>query len=197
MSHHYTDQMPVTGSDIPTKSGAIEDQSSFDALIKEYEKPLRDYVRNILKDEELVADVLQHVFFQLYVSLPKLSVNKPLKAWLFRVSYHRSLDELRKRRRHPVIYFSQLERGDSEEEPLFVETILDRQLMPESVLEQQELHEQLVHALHVLSPKARSIVYLRSFGELTFAEIGKQLNISESTAKTSFHRALPRLRTVL
>lgn len=182
---------------IDNKQAAIADQCSFDALVKEYEKPLRTYVRNILKDGELVEDVLQHVFFQLYISLPKLSVKKPLKAWLFRVSYHRSLDELRKRKRHPVVFFSQLERGESEEELLFVETIQDRQLMPEGVLEQQELHEQLVHALHVLSPKARSIVYLRCFGELTFSEIGKQLNISETTAKTCFHRALPRLRAVL
>ncbi len=179
------------------KQGAIEDPYFFDALVKEYEKPLRTYVRNILKDGELVEDVLQHVFFQLYISLPKLSVNKSLKAWLFRVSYHRSLDELRKRRRHPVIFFSQLERGESEEELLFVEAIPDRQLMPEGVLEQQELHEQLVHALHVLPPKARSIVYLRCFGELTFSEIGKQLSISETTAKTCFHRALPRLRAIL
>lgn len=120
------------------KQVAIGDQYSFDALVKEYERPLCAYVRNILKDEELVADVLQSVFFQLYISLPKLSINKPLKAWLFRVSYHRSLDELRKRRRRPVIFFSQLERGDGEEEPLFVEMIPDGQLTPEGILEQIE-----------------------------------------------------------
>jgi len=198
MSHQFQQNMYSYEPTASTgnKQGAAGDQYSFDALVKEYERPLRAYVRNILKDEELVADVLQSVFFQLYVSLPKLTINKPLKAWLFRVSYHRSLDELRKRRRRPVILFSQLERGDGEEEPFFVEMIPDEQLLPESVLEQQELRERLVHALYVLSPKARSIVYLRGFGGLTFSEIGKQLNISETTAKTCFHRALPRLRAV-
>lgn len=194
---HQNKQSNELVASIDNKEVAIEDRSSFEALIKEYEKPLRAYVRNILKDGELVEDVLQHVFFQLYIFLPKLSNNKTLKAWLFHVSYHRSLDELRKRRHHPVVFFSQLERGDGEEEPLFVETIPDGQLTPEGILEQQELREQLVYALHVLSPKTRSIVYLRCFGELTFSEIGKQLNIPETPAKTCFHRALPRLRAVL
>jgi hypothetical protein len=39
------------------KQGAIGDPYFFDTLVKEYEKPLRTYVRNILKDGELVEDV--------------------------------------------------------------------------------------------------------------------------------------------
>ncbi len=43
----------------------------------------------------------------------------------------------------------------------------------------------------------RSIVQLRCFGQLTFAEIGRTLNLPETTVKTSFYRSLPRLRRAL
>ncbi len=170
------------------------DQSAFEALVHKYERPLRGYIWRILKDEELMADVLQHVFLQLSFCLPTLNTNRPLKAWLFRVSYHRCLDELRKQQRQQLVPFSQLEGGDNEEEALFAETIPDGQPTPEGLLEQQELHEQLVHLLMQLPPTARAIVYLRSFKEWSFSEIGTHLNMPATTAKTYFHRVLPRLR---
>jgi RNA polymerase sigma factor (sigma-70 family) len=172
-------------------------QSLFEDLIKKYEDLLRGYIRRILKDDEQVADVLQYVFLQLYLFLPKLRTNKPLKPWLFRVAYYRCLDELRKKKRHPVVLFSQLEYEHNETESLFIETIPDEQPMLEEVLEQHELHEQLVHILYVLPPALRSIVHLRCFSEMSFSEIGEQLNMPEATAKTYFYRSLPRLRAAL
>jgi DNA-directed RNA polymerase specialized sigma24 family protein len=40
-------------------------------------------------------------------------------------------------------------------------------------------------------------VKLRLFGELSFAEIGAELGISEDAAKVNFHHALKRLRVDL
>ncbi len=55
-----------------------------------------------------------------------------------------------------------------------------------------------LHAAMVsLPPKTRSIVYLRCFRQLTFAEIGRALNMPEPTVKTYFYRSLPHLRRAL
>jgi RNA polymerase sigma factor (sigma-70 family) len=187
-------RLPLMTDDLLVKQALAGDQEAFEALVHKYERPLRGYLWNILKEDELIADVLQQVFLQLSVWLPKLNTNRSLKAWLFRVAYHRCLDELRKKQRRQVIFFSQLEEQGSEEEPLFAETIPDGQPTPEDLLEQQDFHEYVAHALRALLERARSIVHLRCFGELTFSEIGEHLNISEATARTSFHRSLPRLR---
>ena len=64
MSHTLVDQLL-------TKQALAGDQDSLEVLIKKYEQPLRSYMRRMLKDQELIADVLQAVFFQLHVSLPK------------------------------------------------------------------------------------------------------------------------------
>lgn len=187
---HYVNLSHPLVDQVLTEQALAGDQVAFEVLINKYELPLRGYIWRILKDHDLMADVLQYVFLQCYCSLPKLRTDTPLKAWLFRVAYHRCLDELRSKQRRHAISFSQLEEEDGEEESL----LPDPHLTPEEILEQQELHEQLVQAIETLSPRLRAVVHLRSFGELSFAEIGKQLNMPESTAKTYFHRSLPRLR---
>jgi RNA polymerase sigma-70 factor (ECF subfamily) len=65
------------------------------------------------------------------------------------------------------------------------------------VAERVDLSRSQQEAMASLPPKLRLVVQLRCFGELTFAEIGRTLNLPETTAKTSFYRALPRLRKML
>jgi DNA-directed RNA polymerase specialized sigma24 family protein len=88
LSHSFIDHLLV-------KQALAGDQRAFEVLMNKYEQPLRSHMRILLKDQELTNDVLQAVFFQLSVSLPNLRTTIPLKAWLYRVAYHRCLDELR------------------------------------------------------------------------------------------------------
>ncbi|HEV2583096.1 MAG TPA: sigma factor-like helix-turn-helix DNA-binding protein [Ktedonobacteraceae bacterium] len=57
--------------------------------------------------------------------------------------------------------------------------------------------EERSYALASLPPKLRSIVHLRCFRQLTFAEIGRTLNMPEPTVKTYFYRSLPLTRRAL
>src|SRR5437763_12616932 len=173
------------------------DQRAFELLVGRYHRPLVSYIRGFLKDNEQVSDVLQHVFLQLYLSLPVLLRNVSLKAWLFQVARNRCLDELRKRRRRAEVPFSTLEREDGEEGLSPLEAIPDPEPLPEEMSERSELHGSLHAAIVSLPPKLRSIVHLRCFRQLTFAEIGRTLNMPETTVKTSFYRSVPRLRSAL
>ena len=173
------------------------DQSAFELLVSRYHTSLVNYIRSILKDDGQVYDVLQHVFLQLYVSLPTLLTDVSLKAWLFRVAHNRCLDELRRRRRRAEIPFSTLERECGSEEQSPVEAIPDSGLLPEEITERIDLYGSLQRAVCSLPPKFRSIVYLRCFGQLSFSQIGRTLNIPEPTVKTCFYRSLPRLRRAL
>src|SRR5438105_10270810 len=92
------------------------DQRAFELLVSRYHRPLVRCIRGFLKDDEQVNDVLQHVFLQLYLSLPVLLRNVSLKGWLFQVARHRCLDELRNRRCKAAIPFSTREWKYREEE---------------------------------------------------------------------------------
>jgi RNA polymerase sigma factor (sigma-70 family) len=173
------------------------DQYAFEFLVNRYRHPLVSYILGFLKDGEQAYDVLQQVYLQLYVSLASLSTDRSLKAWLFQVARNRCLDELRKRRRRPEVHFSTLAREDREEELSPLETILDPEPLPEEIAESIDLHRSLQQAIVSLPPKFRSIVHLRCFRQLTFAEIGRMLNMPENTVKIYFYRSLPRLRRAL
>ncbi len=173
------------------------DQHAFEILVSRYHRPLMRCIQGFLKDDEQVNDVLQHVFLQLYVSLPILLRNKSLKAWLFQVARNRCLDELRKRRRRAEILFSTLEGKYRGEELSPVEVIPDPDPLPEEVAERVDLHCSLQEVIASLPPKLRSIVHLRCFKQLTFAEIGSLLSMRENTVKTYFYRSLPLVRSGL
>src|SRR5438105_812169 len=173
------------------------DQRAFELLVSRYRQPLVSCIRGFLKDDEQVNDVLQHVFLQLYLSLPVLLRNRSLKAWLFQVARNRCLDELRKRRWRAEIPFSTLEWKYREEELSPIEAIPDPEPLPEEVAERMDLQWSLQQAMFSLSPRCRSIVHLHCFRQLSFSEIARTLNIPENTVKTSYYRSLPRLRRAL
>jgi RNA polymerase sigma-70 factor (ECF subfamily) len=173
------------------------DQWAFEILVCRYHRLLVNYILGFLKDNEQVSDVLQHVFFKLYVSLPKLLTDVSLKGWLFQVARNRCLDELHRRCRQAEIPFSTLEWKYREEELSPIEAITDPEPLPEEVAERIELHSLLQQAIFSLPPTFRSIVRLRCFKQLSFSEIGRMLSMPEPTVKIYFFRSLPLLRREL
>lgn len=177
------------------------DDRAFEILMQRYHMQLYNFIGRCLKDYELANDVLQFVFMQLYISLPKLEHNlhskrtkTPLKSWLFQVAWNRCMDELRKQR---SILFSELDLIDDDEEMTIISIIPDAHPLPEEIAEHHELQTTLVHAIQKLPPRLRLVVSLRYTQGLSFVEIGRVLNMPENTAKTYFQRARPLLRNEL
>lgn len=170
------------------------DEGAFEVLVGRYSTGLFNFICHFLGDYHLACDVLQQVFLQLYISLPKLRTGEPLKSWLFQVARNRCLDELRRKR---PTYFSELETAfDDEESPSLVD-IPDSSPLPEEVAIRHDSQRRLRGAIQSLPPRFRSVVLLRYAGQLSFSEIGRTLNMPESTAKTYFQRAKPLLRANL
>ncbi len=170
------------------------DEDAFSALVQRYSAPLFNFACRFLNDYDAASDILQHVFTQCYLSLPKLRTGEPLKPWLFRVARNRCLDELRRKRGIP---FSELQVPDEAEELSPLEIIPDTSPLPEDIAEQHDLQEILQEAIATLPPKFREVVLLRYTAQLSFADIAEALHMPEATAKTYFQRAKPRLRALL
>jgi len=170
------------------------DEEAFAQLVQRYSSALFNFICRFLNDYDAASDILQQVFTQLYISLPKLRTGEPLKAWLFQVARNRCLDELRRKR---VIHFSELQTAGEDDELSPLAIIPDTSPLPEEVAERHDLQEILQHAISSLPPKFRAVVLLRYTSQLSFSEIGQSLQMPEATAKTYFQRAKPLLRTAL
>lgn len=170
------------------------DQEAFEKLVRRYSSSLFNFICRFLSDYDAASDILQQVFTQLYISLPKLRTGEPLKAWLFRVARNRCLDELR--RKH-AIHFSELQTSSEDDDLSPLAIIPDTSPLPEEVAERHDLQGILQEAISGLPPKFRAVVLLRYTAQLSFAEIGRALQMPEATAKTYFQRAKPLLRAAL
>ena len=184
--------------DILVQQAHVGDQGAFEILVDRYSSLLYLLISQLVRDEHLAYDILQHVFLQLYRSLPTLEKGGKkggtLKAWLSQVARNRSIDELRRKR--PIL-FSEIALFPDEDEFSPLTTIIDPDLQPEEQVELLELRQQILEAIETLPSRYRAIVRLRYTDQLSFREIGQALNIPESTAKTYFSRARKHLRTML
>lgn len=170
------------------------EKSVFEPLIRRYEKSLFNFICHFLGNYDLACDILQDVFVKLYLSLPTLRTDQPLKPWLFQVARNCCLDELR--RKHPIS-FSQLEVPDEEDEISPIAILPDPNPLPEDIVENHELQQVLRQAIDELPPKFRQVVLLRYTARFSFVEISTILNMPQATAKTYFQRARPLLRKAL
>lgn len=185
------------GSSLAPPDGALVqrslagDHAAFTCLVQRYHASLVGYVSRWYADDALVQDIVQHVLLQLYVSLPVLRAASSIRPWLMRVAHNRCIDELRRPRPVP---FSRLAEVWEEEEVSLLEMLPDPAPLPEEVAERHEVQQRLRQAIGTLPPRQRRIVWMRFAGQLTFAEIGRQLHMPENTVKTSFWRARLLLR---
>ncbi len=170
------------------------DHDAFEVLVARYSPLLFRLTSNLLRDEHLAHDALQHVFLQLYRSLPILQPNGTIKAWLCRVARHRCIDELRRKR---PIFFSELGDVPDGEEFSHLAALPDPERQPDEQVELLELRQRLLEAIAMLPPPHRAVVMLRYTNQLSFREIGQALSMPEATAKTYFYRARKPLRTLL
>jgi RNA polymerase sigma factor (sigma-70 family) len=185
---------PETSDNVLFQQALAGDQEAFEALFSRYQRSLFRLIYRYVGEYNEAHDVLQQVWLQLYLSLPKLYPNVQMKPWLFTVAHNRSLDVLRRRR---FLSFSEVERGNEEDETAFLNTIPDTSLTPEELVEQRDLQQAIRRAIQTLPGTYRTVVLLYYREQMSYAEIGRVLKMPVSTVKARFHRAKPFLRDAL
>jgi RNA polymerase sigma-70 factor, ECF subfamily len=166
----------------PIRSSSLEGDS-FDAVYRECVADVHGYALSVLGDRASAEDVTAVAFERLYRSRARLDRTRGTpRAWLFAIVRNAALDELRRRRRQP-----QTLTGSDTPEPA-------GGIDPAGLLDRLAEREIVRDALARLSPREREIVLLKFHGQLSNAELGRVLGISESNAGTRLHRALEQLR---
>lgn len=136
-----------------------------------------------LRDHEL-QDLVQDAIYAVWRKLPEFEGRSALETWLYRFCFLELMRRLREERRLPSPLTDVF--GDAELQvaaPSAVTTAADTELV--------------YHAIAQLPDGEAAVVRLKHFDELTFAEIGDQLELSPNTAKTRYYRAILKLRTLV
>ena len=127
-------------------------------------------------------DVLHDVFVAMASAAPRLDPACNLKAYLLTAAANRSRDRFR--RRQP----------DTNADTGIFDAPASTAQDPVDAVGQQEQAEHLRIALLDLPDVQRTVVALRVYGDMTFAQIGRQEGISEDTARSRYRYGLDKLR---
>ena len=142
-------------------------------LYKLYVKGMYNLAVRMTRDNGLAEDVIQDSFIKAFSEINKLKNEKAFGGWLRRIVVNKCIDTTRNKK----LVFAD------------IGTLDDRYFeQPEEV--DESVDPELIHRLiKELPDGAREILVLRALEGYKHAEIGEQLGISESTAKTQFFRA--------
>jgi RNA polymerase sigma-70 factor, ECF subfamily len=152
------------------------DEEAFVLIVRQYERPVFNYVLGCVRNHHLAEDITQEVFFRVFQSLSRFSFRSQFTTWLFSVTKNRVLDELRSIERHP--------------QRIVADTDAPSTLRAaEAPFEQRETMEQVWDAIERLDADLKMALLLRDLVGLTYEEIANSLEITLATVKWRIHIA--------
>jgi len=162
-------------------NGSLE---AFDVIYHRYYHAVYCNALKLVKDPTLAEDILQEVFLTLWNKKETIDCNRPIGGWLFTVSYHCSINLLRKQLKASVCY-SNIAREATPP------------LSEDDILQKNSQWFQLEQAIAKLSPQKRKVVELCKLDGKTYEEAANTLNISKHTVKEYLMTAMSSLKEIV
>lgn len=151
---------------------------NFENIYSEYYDMVFRYARSLCREDSWAEELTQEAFFRALKGIDSFRGECRLSVWLCQIVKNLFYTEAKKRQRQTgVLPEAAPSPGHMEQD------ILDR----ETALEIHRL-------LHQLENPYREVFWMRTFGELSFAEIGGLWGKSESWARVTYHRAKRKIR---
>lgn len=179
---------------------AKEDSLAFEYLYDRHSQIVFNLIVRIVNDRSMADEILQESFWQAWKKASDYRGSGAGAAWLYRIARNKSLDEVRKRKRSPVI--------DGVEGRIYQDSHLP---IPESALvssmdkvspvEHQVTNkldgQQLREALSSIPDEQRRCLELAYFEGYTQSQIAIELDLALGTVKTRVRIGLEKLEYIL
>jgi len=152
------------------------DTEAFNLLVRQWEKPIYNFIVRMIGDREEAMDLCQDAFMKAYRELGTLKDLDRFSAWLYRIAHNTCFSRLRK------------DIGKT-----FVE------LEPETRASRMPIENRLAveKALQELPDDQREVVVLKVFQDLKFDEIAAIQDAPVSTVKSRLYMGFEKLRSIL
>lgn len=168
---------------MPRRTTTPDSPDGFADFVREHWEPVYRYLAHLCRRSHDAEELTQETFVRVLAHWPDRQHEARPRAWLLRIARNLFLDLARRRQ---VVSFGPLGTTDPEQDAA-----------PDRVAELADRVAQIRVALATLTELARSVFLLRVEGELSFAEIGATLGISEEAARWHMHQARSKLAAIL
>jgi RNA polymerase sigma-70 factor (ECF subfamily) len=160
-----------------------DDPVAFAELVKRWEGPIKNLCFRMVGDWHRGEDLAQEAFARVFTRRKDFQQASRFSTWLWRIAVNLCRDELRRPSRHreqtldPVLE----DEGDDSISP---------EPGPDGRLDQLEQADLVQRALRAMPEHYRTVLVLRHYEELKFAEIAEVLEIPAGTVKSRMAEGL-------
>jgi RNA polymerase sigma-70 factor (ECF subfamily) len=154
-------------------------RSSFETLIERHQNRIFHMILQMTNDRDLAKDITQDVFLKVWTNLKSFDFRHRFFSWIYRIALNSTLTEIKSGRR-----FSGLSEAAG--------------VASDSVDDAGEIRSRLLRkAIRELKDKERSVILLKYYFGLSYAEIADTEGISEARVKDRLFNARLSLRKKL
>jgi len=172
------------------------DRDALDRLLRHHYDRIHAVCRRITGNEADAADAAQEALMAIVRGLARFDGRASFATWVYRVATNASLDELRRRRRRPLLAIG--DHGDDDHEHGHAEPADPHgHGATESAAERLSDRQAIEAALLTLPDEFRLPVVLRDIADLDYAEIAEVLDVPIGTVKSRIARGRGQLATAL
>ncbi|MFH1011344.1 MAG: sigma-70 family RNA polymerase sigma factor [bacterium] len=164
------------------------DEAAFQRLVERYESLVASTAIGMLGTREDAEEVGQETFVRFYHSLARFRADSKVGTYLTRIAINLSLDELRRRKKRKLRFWSLEEK----------ETLPDELVVHhEQEIEANERKEFVQRALQSLDGKHQAVVVMRMLSGYSTKETAALLGIPTGTVLSRLSRAQEKLKRLL
>jgi RNA polymerase sigma-70 factor (ECF subfamily) len=171
---------------------AAGEETAFREIVSRYKNSLYAFLRHFLNQQDLIEDVFQETFLQLFTSRDSFDTERPLRPWLFTIAANKAKDALRKQQRTAAATIGTL--ADSQEMSFddVLDTLTSDDTMPYEKLEDGEIASQVRQVIADMPESLREILILAYFNKFSYKQMARILSIPIGTVKSRLHTAVGR-----
>ncbi len=159
-----------------------KDKQVFEYVFKLYRSSLCRYASLFIEDKETAEDIIQDIFFKLWINADEIKINKSFKSYLFRVVHNSCLNHIRHLKIVNKYY----------QEQIYFDESVTRNHPPEPYLK-----DAINKAIEGLPEMTKEIFTLSKLEGLKHEEISEKLQISKKTVEAHLTKASVRLKDKL
>lgn len=173
------------------------DDAAYEILYRRYEKPLLNFIYQIVFDAEVAKEIFQEAFLRVALHKKRYKPRALFKTWLFKITTNLCRDRLRRQKHRSHLSLNNKIIIDDEDEVELHETVKDDALLPDEQVERTEMRMTVRHAIALLSTEQRLVVSLKWYHGMKLKEIAEVMNCPLGTVKSHDYRANQQLRKLL
>jgi len=157
-------------------------ESSFNEIIKNYQKNIYWHARRMVGNHFDADEITQEVIIVIYKKLKNFRFQSTLKTWIYKITFSKTLNFLRKQKLKKIFNFSEMPNQSFRNNEDIIENF-----------EQKEKIENIQNKLKGLPNKQREVFILRHFEELSYEEISQITGKSIGGLKANYFHAIKKI----